>query len=233
MLAPFDQAILGWLNSYVGSSYLFDEIVRSITGWHFVRAGWLGCFVWWAWFAETDDQRRIKLLSALIAVILIAAVSRGMQTLTFVHLRPFVVADAYGFQIPRNVEPFLTSRSSFPSDTATLYFAMAALVWCISRWWGALAFAWVLLIAALPRVYLTYHWPSDVLAAFVLGTTAVILAYRYCLPGATNLHKFERVRPEFFYPLLFVFIYQIVDAFDLVDRAVLGAMGLAKLALSN
>jgi hypothetical protein len=30
-----------------------------------------------------------------------------------------------------------------------------------------------------------------------------------------------------------VFIYQIVDAFDLVDRAVLGAKGLAKLALGN
>jgi undecaprenyl-diphosphatase len=228
VLEAFDQIAMGWLNAYVGRSLAFDEAVRSITDWHFVRAGWLGCFIWWAWFACRDADARVKLLSGLVAVFLVAALSRCMQVMVFVHFRPFVTAYEHGYQIPRNVTPFLSTRSSFPSDTATLYFAMAALVWCISRRWGIVAFAWVALIAALPRAYLTYHWPSDIVGAFVLGTAAVAVAYRYCIPGLGAVLRLERIRPQVFYPLLFVLIYQMVDTFDVVDQALYRAKEASK-----
>jgi undecaprenyl-diphosphatase len=222
---------MGWLNAYVGRSQTFDEAVRVITDWHFVRAAWLGCFIWWAWFGCRDEQGRVRLLSGLLAIFLVAAFSRVMQVTAYVHLRPFVTAHEFGFLIPRNVTPFLSARSSFPSDTATLYFAMAALVWCVSRKWGIAAFIWVALIAALPRVYLLYHWPSDILAAFALGTAAVFAAYRYPVPGLEALVRFERVQPQIFYPLLFVLVYQMVDTFDLVDSALHRAKDVAKLPM--
>jgi hypothetical protein len=50
-----------------------------------------------------------------------------------------------------------------PSDTAALAFALAAVAWSSSRRLGAAAVAWAAVVTCLPRLYIGYHYLSDLL----------------------------------------------------------------------
>jgi membrane-associated phospholipid phosphatase len=58
--------------------------------------------------------------------------------------------------------------SSFPSDTATLFFGLAAVVFVEERLVGLFCFVWVALIIAIPRVIFGFHYASDVIGSLVL-----------------------------------------------------------------
>jgi membrane-associated phospholipid phosphatase len=62
-----------------------------------------------------------------------------------------------------------TADTSFPSDHATLGFAVAVLVWRYNRRTGA-ALLLLALVLALARIFVGAHYPSDVLGGAVLGT---------------------------------------------------------------
>jgi hypothetical protein len=58
----------------------------------------------------------------------------------------------------------LSGWSSFPSDHACLFFALATGLCLISPVIGGLALLHASLIVSLPRIYLGLHYPTDVLA---------------------------------------------------------------------
>jgi undecaprenyl-diphosphatase len=62
-----------------------------------------------------------------------------------------------------------TMDTSFPSDHATLGFAVAVLVWRFNRRAGT-ALLLIALLLAFTRVFVGAHYPSDVLGGAVLGT---------------------------------------------------------------
>ena len=63
--------------------------------------------------------------------------------------------------------------SSFPSDTATYLFAIAAGLWIISRWLG-LFFGVFAALVALARVFLGIHYPSDIFVGALIGIATSI-----------------------------------------------------------
>ncbi len=81
---------------------------------------------------------------------------------------------------------------SFPSGHAAGSFAFAAFISVIAPRWAPLALAWAALVAS-SRCVLGVHYPSDVLAGAVLGTTVGIVFARRALraPPARE----ERVVP--------------------------------------
>ena len=218
-VTALDQTTSQGLNSFVGHWPLFDRAIAAFADWRFVRCAPLVGFILWAWFRHSDSNARALLAAGCAGVTLSVMISVALQSLLFLHVRPFLMAQELGLRLPAKLPTNWGQGSSFPSDTATEHFALAALIWSVSRAWGIASLVWVTALIAVPRAYLLFHWPSDIVAAALLGFACVALLQnsKRCVRYAHALVGWEVRRPHFFYPLLFALLYQFVDAFDAVD----------------
>jgi undecaprenyl-diphosphatase len=221
MLQQLDSAILRLFNGAVGIWPSFDRALGIVSEWSYVRAAGLACIVWWAWTVSNDRTNRTKILAGLAGVAVATGCSKLFQMAVFVHHRPFRTAAELGITLPRGVVTNWGYGSSFPSDTATMYFALAMVIFSVSRQLGIGAFLWVAIVIALPRIYLTYHFPSDILAGLALGTGVVWAMQRYTsdFTAWRQTLAFESRTPQYFYPLMFCYLYQVVDAFQFFDHS--------------
>jgi membrane-associated phospholipid phosphatase len=219
VLHQLDVAILQTFNRAVGLSPTFDRTLGVVTEWSFVRAAVLVALVWWGWIAGRDSLSRSRILAGLAGVALATGLSKLIQMSVFVHQRPFHHLDDLRLTLPRGVLTNWGYSSSFPSDTATLYFALAMVIFGMSRKAGVFAILWVAVLIALPRIYLTFHFPSDILAGAVLGigTVWALQCFSLSWPIWRKTLWFEARSPQFFYPVMFCYLYQVVDAFQFFD----------------
>jgi undecaprenyl-diphosphatase len=123
------------------------------------------------WFGDSLTERRSRILTGIVAACLAVGISVAMQYLLQVHTRPVL-------------DPTLTLQmatqkwdhdSSFPSDTAMLYFALSTTIFLLNRRTGIAVFIWSLLSTGLCRVALGWHYPSDILGSLVIAPIVVLL----------------------------------------------------------
>ena len=146
------------------------------------------------------------------------------------HLRP-LHTPGLAIHLAHGVNPVtLNAFSSFSSDHAALFFALSVPLWRRSHWLGAAAALWTVLVICLPRVYLGYHWPSDVVAGAVMGVVLMLVLCR--LIGATALPdraiRFSASHPPAFYALAWLFSLELAALFVDVRAFLLDAAHLAK-----
>jgi PAP2 superfamily len=100
--------------------------------------------------------------------------------------------------------------------TESFFSALAVGVFFASRRLGVLALSYVVLCIIGPRVYLGWHWPTDVLAGFLLGIAfaagAIIPAYRDFV--WRWVEEAWRSYPGISAGALFLLSYEITDLFD-------------------
>ena len=213
-----DLAITLYANQFAGRSAALDKFVFDMAGSSILNGGVFMAVYWWLWFETGENSvstRRRNIVVALLAASVVAAASRLMQVSLPFHHRPLHTPDV-GFRVPFGVDPSsLNDFSSFPSDHAVLFFALCVPLWVRSRWLGAVAAVWTLLLICLPRLYLGFHWPSDVLAGAVIG---VVLMFALCrLVRATGLPdtivRFSARQPAAFYALAWLFLLEITMLF--------------------
>lgn len=213
----FDLSIMHYVNQFSRHSWAFDTVVSFLSHNNLLKGGALITVIWWAWFKSDQQQshNREHILSTLICCLIAESVSRVLSLTLPFRPRP-LYEESLAFLIPYGVDKSsFDGWSSFPSDHAVLFFSLASGLLFISGKAGVFALAYVTLFVALPRIYLGIHFPTDIIAGAVIGVAITWLGNRFfaenkILKAITN---WSRAKPDFFYPVFFMFTYQLIDMF--------------------
>jgi|ERR1051326_6297459 undecaprenyl-diphosphatase len=213
----FDSSILSLLNQFARHWYVLDSAMVFVAAQDLPKGGVIVAALWGIWFNHHRDQRRnqsILISSVAAGAIAILAARLAVLVLPF-RVRPLYDPDLH-FQHPFNVESIqLENWSSFPSDHATLFFALAVGIFLCCKRMGVLTLLYVFFVISFPRVYLGFHYPTDVIVGALMGST---LAYLFATPRVRTIIEWLPMQwidtyPRSFYACFFLVSWQMAQLF--------------------
>lgn len=230
MIAVLDRSLARAINDLAGRWPALDRVALTLAGNHLVKGGVVMALVWSAWFCRGGRRRAIERRETIVATLAAAAVallvSCVVQALSPFRPRP-IHDPTLGLHAPIGLpSDVMANWSSFPSDHATLFFALATGLLFVSRRLGLLAAAYVTLVIALPRIYVGWHYPSDIVAGAVIGSTLAALAQHASIRErvAQPIVSWARDHPQAFHGVFFLLSYQVATLMD--DTRVLASLAL-------
>jgi undecaprenyl-diphosphatase len=180
-----------------------------------------GPIVFLAWVAFFEDRRgqagigegRRKLAAVVPMAIAAVGVGRLLADLFPLRARPFRTPPLQ-FRMVSGL-PGLYGWSSFPSDHAILFTALAVGIFFASRRLGIFALTYTVLLIDGPRLLLGIHWPTDILAGAALGvafaSVASFATYRDFV--WSWVERWRKSYPGIFAASMFLLCYEITDLF--------------------
>src|SRR6202040_3095090 len=161
-MSSTDYGLFSSINGLAGRSVALDAVMVGSAKYLPIVFALALIALWMTWKPQNQRGAFLAGASGLIALGIGQLVGRALP-----RPRPYLV-HSVNLLISRSVD------TSFPSDHATLGFAVAVMVWQYNRRVGAclLILAFVL---AFSRVYVGAHYPSDVLGGAVLGTVTSLV----------------------------------------------------------
>jgi undecaprenyl-diphosphatase len=183
-LLHLDSTVLLWINQFAQHSHVFDHIVVVLISQEVLQGSCFFLFLWWLWFrhpeAPLDD--RIDVIRIVAAICVADILGRVLQWSVPVRVRP-INDPTLAFVLPYTEWPSaLEHWSSFPSDHAIVYYALATAIWARHRLMGVLAFVWVTAFSSFARIYTGLHYPGDVLGGAIIGILVMRLADALLVP---------------------------------------------------
>lgn len=217
LLVPhnWDRAVTSALNAFTHHSFWFDAACHSISENTLFSGMIFAALLWYCWFASPDILSRHKTLSGTIASAIAGMLSRGTQLLFPSRPRPFQDASLH-LQLPFTVKPDSLRHvaSSFPSDHAALYFALAATIWSANRKIGYYAIGFAVLLDVI-RMYLGFHYLSDVIGGAALGVLCVCVVQNLGVTSLTKrLSAIYQAPSPMFYAVAYCVTYSISTMFQ-------------------
>lgn len=216
----FDAVIQTFL-THVTLSPLIDHGIRVVAGLYTFKGFLLIPMLWWFWFQPDaqpgrDAWRREMVIATVVSGVLALALGRGLAMSLPFRVRPIFNPELH-LQFPSSLRATtLQAWSSFPSDHAMLWTAVATGIFMISRRVGTVALLYVALFICLPRAYLGYHYPTDLLAGAAIGVAITWLMTRDAIRpryAAPILHGMRRF-PGAAYTLAFLLCFELITQFD-------------------
>ena len=126
------------------------------------------------WFLPNLIERRSRILVGLLATCFATALSVSFQFQFTPHIRPILDTSVH-LNFVKIHENIWGRLGSFPSDTATLFFSLCAVIFLENRRAGIFCLMWAMITVGVFRIALGYHYPSDIAGSFVLGFGLVLL----------------------------------------------------------
>jgi undecaprenyl-diphosphatase len=187
-----------------------------------VKGGALTAFLWWAWFRSSSDKIRDRaiLISGVVSSIAALGVSRIAAFGLPYRERP-IFTTALHFRPPFGTDSStLISWSSFPSDHAALYFALATVVFFVCRRAGLLAYLYTTVFICLPRLYLGDHYPTDLLAGALSGIAIAAVCQKSRVREAIARFPLQQLEaaPAHFYAVLYLGSFLLANNFDPIRK---------------
>ena len=227
MTTAFDLAIMETLNAFSRVSMTADKAIYVIAQSDLLKGGDLLALLWWCWTRRSGALIGPDLYSVrtIVGALIAIAVGRGMQNFLPMRLRPVLNPDI-DFVVPYDVNAWAVDGwSSFPSDHAVLFFALATALWWANRTVGVVAFLWTLVVICLPRVYLGLHYPTGILAGGVVGVLIMVAVLVVPVPAGLRdwFGRMQALRPGLVYSLGFLVTLQMATLFANMRRLIDGA----------
>lgn len=176
----------------------------------------LACVVWLL-FECRRQRRSISFFGQLLLGSFLAmTLSRLMQNFSAHRPRPLHNPDL-AYVLPHGIDTStLAGWSSFPSDTSSLAFAIAAGILLASSRLGVAAFLWTIVVVAFPRAYAGLHYPSDLIGGALIGLFCTLGAAPLIIRAITS--KVSLVADEKWMPMMwtlaFLYMFQMGAMFD-------------------
>jgi membrane-associated phospholipid phosphatase len=216
LFAPYkgDLGVTLALNSLTHRSFLFDAACHAISDNTTLSNLILGALLWYCWFSSPDPYSRHKNLSGTVASAIAAMLSRVTQLLFPSRARPFQDPSLH-LKLPFTVklDSLRHVASSFPSDHAALYFALAATIFTVNRRLGYYSLGFALLLDVI-RMYLGFHYLTDLIGGAALGVLCVCVVQNLrVISLAKRLSAIYEAPSPVFYAVAFCVTYTISTMF--------------------
>jgi len=215
----FDVRILLFLNQFANHSRWLDWFATRAYSNSLTSGGTVMTLAWYVLFDRKEKEGLRKdfdlVLSAMFLCGAATLAARALAVALPFRTRP-MWTPALHFQLPKGADLLLMSWSSFPSDHATLFYALATGILLVSRPLGCLAIIWTAAFTSFPAIYLGVHWPTDVIAGALLGACftclAKIPAWRTIVIHLAT--SWYREYAGLFFAALFLWSYEVVTLFE-------------------
>lgn len=212
----FDSFIINKLHSIFRNSTALNDFMLQIVDNDFIKGGIVVSLLWFFWFRSDGILTvRKKVINTLFSCLVAIAVGRLLSLYLPFRIRP-LLNPHFMFLFPTNQAKWIDSASCMPSDHAVMFFALATGIFLISKKIGILVYFYVSLFILFPRIYLGFHFPTDVLAGAALGTLiALLFSYKkICDPITLRVIFFSDKHSGVFYLLFFWLTFQIGTMFN-------------------
>lgn len=216
----FDAGIVRYLNRFANRWLWFDVAMRDFDRYTILKGGPIVALFWAAFSLQSGKAeeilvRRRKIVATVPLALFGVVLARVLAVVLPFRERPLRTV-ALHFQAPHTVASWmLYGWSSFPSDHMVLFGTLAIGLLMASRLAGGIALLYTTFFIAFPRLYLGFHWPTDILAgaaiAAALASIVNIAAYRDFLWRVTA--KCWQRWPALSAASVFLLSYEVVNLF--------------------
>ena len=216
--SQFDLHAARVLARFLGHHPLFDYSVQSAIGHHLLGGIPYAAAFFYFWVRgerenRQDDLRRLitVVLGSLVTILLVLWAGKMVSWLP--PQRQPALAHLYPDYLFPNV-----NTNSFPSNSTALFTSIAVGILCVNRLAGVALLVAVPFFVSLPRMYVGGHYPTDVLAGFLIGLVGFAIARialeRALSPRILAIGRYESWRRVVLETFVFLWILEVAVTFS-------------------
>ncbi|MBC8747490.1 membrane-associated phospholipid phosphatase [Paraburkholderia sp. WC7.3g] len=222
----FDSSIETYLSN-IHFGHFATQSILAVTNLYTFKGLVLIPVLWWMWFKQDECREwRQEMVVATILSGLVALFTGRLLT----HWLPFRERPVYSTELHLHFasgelkDAVLTGWSSFPSDHAMLWMAVATGIFLVWRRIGVLAMLYTALFICVPRAYLGFHYPTDLLVGAAVGIVITVVMTRDAIRKryATPVLRWIDRYPGPSAMLAFILCLELVTQFDELRRLAIG-----------
>jgi len=151
MLEKIDHSPLLFLNSFLGDNDLWNGVIAGFATNSIVRGFPIFFTLVALWFYSDNSKSRARIFAGLFATLFAVAIAVSLQHNLYIHTRPVLDETLHLKLYDPAIVTGWDRLNSFPSDTATLFFSLSAVIFIESPLVGSMALLWSLFTAGLMR----------------------------------------------------------------------------------